>query len=112
MTSSTTDNFWQAWSEPWPSAPPVFYRLYYNDSGAPIVYSMEDLPGQWIEVDQKTYLLGSHHVKVVDNKIIYQTPSWQGKKLQPDLDQGTCCHPNDVCVIVDSGQPHIKWNYQ
>jgi hypothetical protein len=111
-TSQSTDNFWKAWSEPLLDPLPIFYRLYYDNNGFPITYSMEDLPGEWIEIDQTTYLIGSHHVKVVDKKIIYQTPGWRNQKLKPNSVSGTCCHPNNVCVVVDAELDHTKWNLQ
>lgn len=76
---------------------PVFYRLYYNEQGRPIVYSMEDLPGNYIEIDKDTYHLGPTNVKVVNGGIVYLTLK-HSEKLRPG-EQGTACHPRDVAVI-------------
>lgn len=108
MSELTEQEFWsilQATSEP----APVFYRLYYNDDGTPIIYSMEQLPGNYIDVDQTTYVLSPFNVQVVDGKLTYIKPVITVKKLQPDTTNGTACDPRDVCVVVDNAQPHTKW---
>jgi len=104
----TEKEFWsilQAAPEPIP----IFYRLYYNNDGSPIIYTMEDLPGNYIEVDQETYVLASFNVKVIDNKLIWIDPVITVKKLQPTDLIGTACDPRDMCVVVSSDQPHTKW---
>jgi hypothetical protein len=91
-----------------PEPTQIFYRLYYNDNGSPIIYTMEDLPGNYIEVDQSTYVLTPFNVKVVDSKLVYIKPVVTVKKLQPNID-GTACNPRDVCIVVDTDQPHTNW---
>ena len=106
-----TENFLEFWrSFQWPDIQPVIYRLYHDDEGRPIIYTMEDLPGTYIEVDQTTYTLGSYRVKVVDGKLIVLAPAVTAKKLQPSQDQGTPCDTRDVCVVVDHNEKHQKWN--
>jgi hypothetical protein len=91
-----------------PEPKQVFYRLYYNDTGSPIIYSMEDLLGNYIEVDQSTYVLSPFNVRVIDGKLVYIKPVVTVKKLQPSTD-GTACDPQDVCIVVNTDQPHVKW---
>ena len=93
------------WAEP----RPVSYRLYYDAHGKPVVYSMEDRPGDYIEVDPQTYAIASFRVRVVDQKLIHVQPKVQVKKLQPDTVTGTPCSTVDVCVVVTEQQPHTKW---
>jgi hypothetical protein len=103
----TEEEFWsilQATPEP----KQIFYRLYYNDTGAPIIYSMEDLPGNYIEVDQSTYVSTPFNVKVINDKLVRIKPVITVKKLQPSID-GTACDPRDVCIVVEVDQPHVKW---
>jgi hypothetical protein len=88
---------------------PIFYRLYHNDDGSPIIYSMEVLPGNYIEVDPSTYALAPFNVKVIDGKLTYIKPVITVKKLQPNDLTGTACDSRDVCVVVDTDQTHIKW---
>lgn len=91
-----------------PAPKQLFYRLYYNDAGSPIIYSMEDLPGNYIEVDQPTYALAPSNVRVINGKLVYTKPVVTVKKLQPSID-GTACDPRDVCIVVNTDQPHTNW---
>lgn len=93
----------------WPNPEPMSYRLYYDEHGRPIVYSMEHLPGNCIEIDPQTYAVASFHVRVVDQKLIHVQPKIQVKKLQPNAMVGTACNTVDVCVVVSEQQPHTKW---
>lgn len=110
MSQETTDNLLEVmrsfqWSEP----VPVSYRLYYDDRGQPLYYTMEDLPGRYIEVDQATYILGSHHVKVVDDKLEILPRKTSVTKLVPDIERGTPCDQRDICVVVSDQQPNQRW---
>jgi hypothetical protein len=103
----TEEEFWsilQAVPEP----KQIFYRLYYSDTGAPIIYTMEHLTGNYIEVDQPTYVLAPFNVRVIDKKLTYIKPVVTVMKVQPGT-VGTACDPRDVCVVVSADQPHTKW---
>ena len=108
--TNTTDNFWAAFDQPSDEPPLVFYRLYHDDQGYPLFYSMEDLPGNYIEIDQETYALSSSKVRVVDGKLKKNTVA-NTAKLRPDT-IGTACHPADICIVVPADQPHIKWSFK
>jgi hypothetical protein len=69
---------------------------------------MEELPGNYIEVDQQTYVLAPFNVQVIDSKLTYIKPTVTVKKLQPGA-VGTACDSNDVCIVVSDDQPHTKW---
>lgn len=105
--SMTEAEFWAALA-PQPPAPEPVYRLYYDHRGDPLFYSMEDRPGNYIEVDQETYHQAPRYVRVRDgklhiiNRLIYP-------RLVPG-DQGVACSPQDVCVVVSPDQPHVKWS--
>lgn len=106
--NETTENFFKAWAEWDRRAPdPVFFRLYYNDQGFPVAYSMEDIPGNFIEIDQATYARSSYHVRVVDGKLVNIEYKQVYGKLQPS-NTGTSCHPQDVSVVVNTPNT-IKW---
>jgi hypothetical protein len=110
MTNETTENFIKAWSEfKWPEQVPVTYRLYYNDNGSPKCYTMEDLPGKYVEVDRDTYVLSLWNVRVVDEKLHVIPPVVTVKKLQLSNTDGIACHPQDVCVVVAPDQNYINW---
>ena len=65
-----------------PEPAPVFYRLYYDELGHPVCYTMEDLPGKYIDIDQETYLLASHNVRVINNTLVKIKPKVIVQKLQ------------------------------
>ena len=90
-----------------PEPLPVSWRLYYDDQGRPITYSMEALPGNYIEIDAATYQRGPLNVRVVNGELKYIQHTWS-QKLVPG-DQGTACHPQDVAIVVDQG-PAQHWS--
>ena len=109
MSNETTENFWAAFfSQPEPEPPKIFYRLYHDDQGRPLFYSMEDVPGTYIEIDLETYRRGESHIRVIDGKIV-ETIWRPTSKLVPG-NSGSPCHPDNVAVIVTEDQPHIKWS--
>ena len=107
MSEITSEEFWSTLhSTPVPD--PIFFRLYYNSDGSPKLYSMEDLPGNYIEVDAETFATCPINVQVVNQQLVHIRPKMLVKKLVPS-DSGTVCDPQDVCVIVADKQPHTKW---
>jgi hypothetical protein len=106
MTPEQLQQLFQALPEP----KPVFWRLYYDVNGNPIQYTMEDLPGTYIDIDPTTHAQANMNVRVHNRKLIEIT--WQTtKKLVPG-NSGVPCHPNNVAVIVTEDQPHTKWSRQ
>lgn len=97
--------FWQSYT--WVDPEPIFYRLYYDDSGNPIVYTMEDLPGKYIEISQEQYHERDHRVKVKDG-VIVSVPVDQVQKLTKQ-NFGTACHPCCVALVVPAEEPHHCW---
>jgi hypothetical protein len=70
---------------------------------------MEDLPGNYIEIDQETFARGSLHVRVQDGKII-ALPRRQITKLVPS-ETGVACDTRNVAVVVDATQMTCtKWS--
>ena len=91
-----------------PEPAPIFYRLYYDSTGTPLFYSMEDLPGTYIDIDQAAYARNSRNVRVRDGKSVEVT--WQTSiKIVPG-DSGYACDPSDVAIVVADDQPNIKWS--
>ena len=89
MTNETTENFWKVMSEWVPPEPkPIFWRLYHHADGTPIVYSMEELPHAYIDVDPAFFVECDMNVRA---------------------EHGTPCDPRDVCVVVSPDQPNRKW---
>jgi hypothetical protein len=101
----TEQEFWDILFDV-PETKPVFFRLYYDSKGRPLFYSMEDLPGTYIEIDADAYARSSMQVRVRDGKIV-QVSCRAAEKLTPS-DRGTSCHIQDIAVISDSDNS-IKW---
>ena len=100
-------DFWNTFK--WPEPVPVQYRLYHNDDGDPIVYSMEDLPGKYIEVTEQQYAEHNYRVSVVNGQLIKKSPNTiTTKKLIPS-DIGTPCHLTNVAIVTTT-DPNQKWN--
>ena len=106
--SMTEEEFFGIWnSQTQQTHPDPEYRLYHDENGFPLFFSTEDLLGNYIVVDQATFLGGSRSIRVIDGKLkIYQTSF--GKKLAP-APYGQACDSRNVCVIVDENQTHTKW---
>lgn len=111
MSNETTENFLRVMAEfEWPEPRPISYRLYYNDDGSPKCYTMDNLPGKYIEVDRETYVNHTWNVRVEDGKLRIVPITKTVNKLRPSIEDGIACHPGDVCVVIDANQDHIKWN--
>ena len=111
-TNETTENFLKAMqSFRWPEPVKVFYRLYHDDKGQPLFYTMEDLPGAYIEVDQSTYVTASHSVKVANGRLIHIESQPRTSKLKPCATDGVCCDPRDVCIVVGSEGSNQQWRF-
>lgn len=98
------EDFWKNYT--WPEVKPVFFRLYYDESGAPLAYSMEDLPGQYIEITAEQFAESSGQVVVKNGQLIKKSQN-RSSKLTP-AETGVQCHPEDVTIVVDT-VPNQKW---
>ena len=103
----TSEEFWNI-LHAMPEPKPVFWRLYYNDAGEPVCYSMEDQPGNYIDIDAETFGLAPANVRVVNNKLKYITVRTSDKLVPSNT--GTPCHPQNVAVIVEQNGTH--WSKQ
>ena len=103
----TPEDFWSILHS-MPEPQPVIYRLYHDDQGHPLFYSMEDRPGTYIEIDQETFARNVSNVRVRDGQLVEIT--WATTtKLVPG-NSGSPCHPDNVAVIVARDQTHTRWS--
>ena len=103
----TPEQFWSI-LHAMPEPQPIFWRLYYNDQGEPVCYSMEDLPGNYIDIDAETFARTPANVQVVNGKLKYITVR-TSEKLVPSH-TGTQCHPRNISVVVSANGTH--WSKQ
>ena len=85
------------------------YRIYYDELGRPTSYSVDDLPGNYIDVDATVYMSGETNIRIINGKIEKIKPTVLIAKLVPS-NSGTCCNPNNIGVVVTDTDPHTKWN--
>ena len=98
--------FWKSYQ--WPTAKPLMYRLYHDDRGNVLEYSMEEKTGNYVEITPEQYARADRRVRVIDGKITYPPPPRPPRLTVAQT--GTPCHPHNVCVVVDQSQPHVKWS--
>lgn len=103
----TEEEFWAALATP-VEITTTTYRLYYGEHGEPLFYSMQHVPGKYIEVDHATYINPPTHCKVV-NGLLQVLKTTSVTKLRPG-NTGTPCHPSNVSIVVDETEAHTKWS--
>lgn len=108
MSNETTDNFFQVWNDWNPQPVPAVPRLYYNDQGEPVCYTFDDRPGSYIEIDSALFFEAPNNIQVKDGKIVRLSLA-KARKLVPTATEGTACHVQDVCVVIDRSQEHCVW---
>ena len=106
--NETTQNLLDVFAnlEPW-QPPVVFWRLYYDEGGAPLFYTQEDKPGNYINVTPEQYQRASMQVKVVNGQLI-ELSTKRTRKLMPG-ETGTPCLPTDVSIVVPTTEQHRCW---
>lgn len=88
------------------------YRVYFDDQGALLFYSMEDLPGNYVVVDREFYAGSPTNVRLQNGKLVIITAP-VSSKLVPAA-SGISCDARDITVINEHApcQKWIKRNYE
>jgi hypothetical protein len=98
------EDFWKTYV--WPDVKPIFYRLYYDGQGMPLSYSMEHLPGKYVDITPEQFAASDPHVRVKNGKLIKLT-SCAVSKLIPAA-TGTSCAVDNITVVT-TAQHNQKW---
>ena len=99
--------FWRNYQ--WPNPAEIFYRLYHDDHGNPLIYTMEDLPGNYIDVTAEQYTRSDYGVRVIDGRIQELARSARPQKIKPAV-KGTPCHPRDISIVVHEQSSNQPWS--
>lgn len=91
------------------SAEPLIYRLYHDDQGHLLFYSMEHIPElKYVNITQEQFNRAESHVKVINGQI--KQLDFIRPKLIPHSLEGQSTHSKNVALIQPVDQPHILWN--
>jgi hypothetical protein len=97
--------FWQ--NHQWQDPKPVMYRLYHDDQGKPLEYSMEAHSGYWIDITPEQYAMADMRVRVVDGVLTLPPSPAPPRMILSDT--GATCHPWSLLLLVNPDQPNNKW---
>ena len=103
--AQTFEQLWSLVQPPTEHTPT--YRLYYDNQGYLLFYSMDDLPGQWVAINAEQFAKADSHVKVVDGTVV-PLNRIQSKKLVPS-DCGTTCATASVAIVLPESETGQKW---
>lgn len=98
--------FWQA-LQPIPASTTV-YKLYYDEQGRPIKYSVDNEPGNYIEVSVEDYLRSNFQVRIREGQIVYLKQPAIPRLVKSQ--QGTATHPSDITIIQTDST--TRWSLQ
>ena len=89
------------------------FRLYYNDDGTPKYYSMEELDGNFIEIDKSVFEASRYDIVVINGKIKSLSENVISKyHLVNDISKTTVmCDSEDITLLTDSTESYKLWDY-
>ena len=89
------------------------YRLYYNSDGTPKYYSMEELEGTFIYVDQQTFQNCRYDIVVIKGVIKSLSENMISRYNQVDQETTTTVRtdPTDILLVVGQSDSYILWDY-
>ena len=75
---------------------------------------MEDLDGDYIDVDQKTFEASRYDIKVIDGKIksLYENSISKYQLITESTDTCIMCDHDDISIIVNNSISYKLWDYK
>jgi hypothetical protein len=93
------------------AAPTPIFRLYHDSQGRPLRYSMQDEPGEYIEITCEQYHRASSKARVRQGRLEIPTAP-PVSKLRPHS-AGILCHAQDITVVIKHGTgQHWRLNHE
>ena len=93
-----------------PKLEPPEFRLYYDEKGKVVCYSGDkSLEGNYIVIDAMTFAEARPDVRVIDGKISRVKAEAVVHKLMTNETEGISCSVDDISIIVEESEPHVKW---
>ena len=93
-----------------PKLVPPEFRLYYDEHGKVICYTGDkSVEGNYIVIDAMTFVEARPDVRVIDGKVSRFKAEAVVHKLMPNNTEGISCSVDDISIIVEASDPHIKW---
>lgn len=75
------------------------FKIYYDDTGTPTMYTREEHTGDFIEVDAETFALCRFDIKIVNGEIVQPDNSRKFHKME-ESDIGTEVLKEDISIIA------------
>lgn len=86
---------------------PIEYRLYYDENGRVLYYTMDKPEGNYVVIDKQTYQEARPDARVVDGKVAIVSSHLTVCKLMPNDNEGTLCAADDISIVL-SGNEKVK----
>lgn len=87
---------------------PTIYKLYYDDQGRPIKYTVENESGNYIQVTVEQYLDSNFQLRVKNGEIVYLKQPPIPKLIRSQYGTGT--HPDDITIVQTNSE--VRWSLQ
>ena len=102
------DEFLKAWAAMQITKPAdIEFRIYYDPKTGNILnYTNDQIPGDYILVDNKTFHNHRFDLRVKDGKLV-DLPAPIGK-LRPS-ESGTPCEPDDITIVTTDLTRAVFW---
>ena len=94
-----------------PKIEPPEYRLYYDKNGKVICYCGDkSISGDnYIIIDSHVFSEARPDIRVINGKISTVPANSIVQKLIPNTNEGVACHVEDISIVVESTDKHLKW---
>jgi hypothetical protein len=86
---------------------PIEYRLYYDERGRVVTYTMESFDGPYVVIDKQTFVEARPDVRVINGRISTVNPNYIVCKLMPNENEGQLVAEEDLSIVL-TGKEKVK----